>query len=244
YFACFAVVIGATMGVSLSQNLLTLFIFYEILTVATYPLVVHKETEEAFKAGRKYLVYTLSGGAAIFVGTLALLAAGGNAAITFVPGGNQTIGSISLELARIAFVLLFVGFGVKAALVPEHGWLPSAMVAPTPVSGLLHAVAVVNAGVFGLLRAMLFLFALIQDNLKLRLAYSTISQLSYIVLAAAILTPLGFGNTPAGRSAAVIAAAFLFVAHAFGKLTMFFVAGAIAVETGKTEISELDGIGR
>ncbi|MGO9644869.1 MAG: Na(+)/H(+) antiporter subunit D [Candidatus Bathyarchaeia archaeon] len=272
YFACFAVVIGATMGVSLSQNLLTLFIFYEILTIATYPLVVHKETEEAFKAGRKYLVYTLSGGAAIFVGTLALLAAGGNAAITFVPGGNQTIGPISLEFARIAFVLLFVGFGVKAALVPEHGWLPSAMVAPTPVSGLLHAVAVVNAGVFGLLRAMLFLFgpnlmaslglqnlvigvavitilvgslfALIQDNLKLRLAYSTISQLSYIVLAAAILTPLGFGNTPGGRSAAVIAAAFLFVAHAFGKLTMFFVAGAIAVETGKTEISELDGIGR
>jgi multicomponent Na+:H+ antiporter subunit D len=272
YFTCFALVIGATMGISLAQNLLTLFIFYEILTISTYPLVVHKETEEAFRAGRKYLVYTLSGGAAVLVGTVALLAAGGGAAITFVPGGNQTIGSISLEFARIAFVLLFAGFGVKAALVPEHGWLPTAMVAPTPVSGLLHAVAVVNAGVFGLLRVILFLygptlmanlsmqdvvitvtlttilvgslFALTQDNLKLRLAYSTISQLSYIVLAAVILTPVGLGNTPEGRSAAVIGAAFLFVAHAFGKLTMFFVAGAVAVETGKTQISELDGIGK
>src|SRR5208337_4646467 len=177
------------------------------------------------RAGRKYLVYTLGGGAAVLVGTLALLAAGGGTAITFVPGGNQTLGSISLEFARVAFVLLIAGFGVKATLVPEHGWLPSAMVAPTPVSGLLHAVAVVNTGVFGILRLMWYLFgpeqvadlglrnlvigvavitilvgslfALIQDNLKLRLAYSTISQLSYIVLAAAILTPLGFGNTPA-----------------------------------------------
>ena len=272
YFACFSLVIGATMGVSLAQNLLTLFIFYEILTITTYPLVVHKETEEAFQAGRKYLIYTLGGGAAILVGTLALLAAGGGTAISFIPGGNQTIGSISLEFARVAFVLLVAGFGVKAALVPEHGWLPSAMVAPTPVSGLLHAVAVVKAGVFGLLRVMLFLygptliatlgmrnlviaeavitiivgslFALIQDNLKLRLAYSTISQLSYIVLAAAVLTPLALGNTAAGVSAAVIAAVFLLAAHAFGKLTMFFVAGAINVETGKINISELDGIGK
>lgn len=272
YFAFFSLVIGATMGVSLAQNLLTLFIFYEILTICTYPLVVHKETEEAFKAGRKYLIYTLGGGASILVGTLALLAVGGGTAITFVPGGNQNLGSISLEFARVAFVLLIAGFGVKAALVPEHGWLPSAMVAPTPVSGLLHAVAVVKAGVFGLLRVILFLygptlittlgmrnlliavavitilvgslFALTQDNLKLRLAYSTISQLSYIVLAAAVLTPLALGNSAAGASAAVIAAAFLIVAHAFGKLTMFFVAGAINVETGKSNVSELDGIGK
>ena len=272
YFACFAVVIGATMGVSLAQNLLTLFVFYEVLTIATYPLVVHNETEEAFQAGRKYLVYTLGGGAAVLVGMLALLAAGSGEAITFVPGGNISLNSISLEFARVAFVLLFAGFGVKAALVPEHGWLPSAMIAPTPVSGLLHAVAVVKAGVFGLLRIMLFLFgptlmavlgvqnlviavavitilvgslfALTQDNFKLRLAYSTISQLSYIVLAAAILTPIGIGSTSDGRSAAVIAAAFLIAAHAFGKLTMFFVAGAVAVETGKTKVSELNGIGK
>jgi formate hydrogenlyase subunit 3/multisubunit Na+/H+ antiporter MnhD subunit len=270
YFACFALVIGATMGVSVAANLLTLFIFYEILTVSTYPLVVHNQTEEAFRAGRKYLIYTLSGGAAVLVGMLALLGAGGGAAITFIPGGNQTVGSISLEFARVALVLLFVGFGVKAALVPEHGWLPTAMIAPTPVSGLLHAVAVVNAGVFGLLRVMLFLygptlmellgiqnlviavavitilvgslFALTQDNLKLRLAYSTISQLSYMILAAAVLSPLGVSAD--GRSAAVIAAVFLMSAHAFGKLTMFFVAGAVSVETGKTRVSELDGIGR
>lgn len=270
YFACFALVIGATMGVSVAANLLTLFVFYEILTVSTYPLVVHNQTEEAFRAGRKYLVYTLGGGAAVLVGMLALLGAGGGAAITFMPGGNQTVGSIPLEFARVAFVLLFVGFGVKAALVPEHGWLPSAMIAPTPVSGLLHAVAVVKAGVFGLLRVLLFLygptlmqslglqnlviavavitilvgslFALTQDNLKLRLAYSTISQLSYIILAAAILSPLGVNAD--GRSAAVIAAVFLIAAHAFGKLTMFFVAGAISVETGKTKVSELDGIGK
>ena len=270
YFACFALVIGATMGVSVAANLLTLFIFYEILTISTYPLVVHNQTEEAFRAGRKYLVYTLGGGAAVLVGMLALLGAGGAAAITFMPGGNQTVGSIPLEFARVAFVLLFVGFGVKAALVPEHGWLPSAMIAPTPVSGLLHAVAVVKAGVFGLLRVLLFLygpnlmqslglqnlviaaavitilvgslFALTQDNLKLRLAYSTISQLSYIILAAAVLSPLGVSVD--GRSAAVIAAVFLIAAHAFGKLTMFFVAGAISVETGKTKVSELDGIGR
>ena len=270
YFACFALVIGATMGVSVAANLLTLFIFYEILTVSTYPLVVHHQTEEAFRAGRKYLVYTLSGGAAVLVGMLALLGAGGGAAITFIPGGNQTVGSISLEFARVALVLLFVGFGVKATLVPEHGWLPTAMIAPTPVSGLLHAVAVVNAGVFGLLRVMLFLygptlmeslglqnlviavavitilvgslFALTQDNLKLRLAYSTISQLSYMILAAAVLSPLGVSAD--GRSAAVIAAVFLMVAHGFGKLTMFFVAGAVSVETGKTKVSELDGIGR
>lgn len=272
YFACFALVIGATMGVSLAQNLLTLFIFYEILTVSTYPLVIHKETEEAFQAGRKYLVYTLSGGAAILVGMLGLLAAAGNQSITFVPGGNAAIGSISVDLARVAFVLLFLGFGVKAALVPEHGWLPTAMIAPTPVSGLLHAVAVVKAGVFGLLRVLLFLygptmmtslglqsfviavavitifvgslFALTQDNFKLRLAYSTISQLSYIVLAAAILTPVGLAGTAEGRSAAIIGAVFLIAAHAFGKLTMFFVAGQVAVETGKTNVSELDGIGK
>jgi len=272
YFACFALVIGATMGVSLAANLLTLFVFYEILTISTYPLVVHNQTDEAFKAGRKYLVYTLGGGACVLVGMLALLGAGGAGAITFVPGGNQTIPSISLEFARIAFILLFVGFGVKAALVPEHGWLPSAMIAPTPVSGLLHAVAVVKAGVFGLLRLMLFLygptmmstlgvqnlviagavitiivgslFALTQDNLKLRLAYSTISQLSYIVLAAAVFSSLGPGNAATAVDAAIVAAIFLIAAHAFGKLTMFFVAGAISVETGKTKISELDGIGR
>jgi formate hydrogenlyase subunit 3/multisubunit Na+/H+ antiporter MnhD subunit len=259
YYACFALVIGATMGVALSANLFSLFVFYEILTVATYPLVVHEETEEAFRAGRKYLVYTLSGGVAILLG-LAILA-GMGASVDFTSGGNPTIATIPADFARIAFLLLLGGFGVKAAMVPIHGWLPSAMVAPTPVSGLLHAVAVVKAGVFGLLRTILYLLgptavlaldvqgiliaaavvtilvgsflALVQDDLKLRLAYSTVSQLSYIVLGAALLTPAG-----------AIGATFHLTAHAFAKLAMFFVAGAIFVETGKRRVSELDGIGR
>lgn len=271
YYTCFAIVIGAVMGLALSTNLFSLFIFYEILTVATYPLVVHSETQEALAAGRKYLIYTLSGGVAILAGMMILLATGNT--LEFVAGGNPGIASIAPWLAKTAFFLLMVGFGVKAALVPIHGWLPSAMIAPTPVSGLLHAVAVVNAGVFGLLRLMFYLYgpdlmvkldlqmlviaaavitiivgsllALLQDDFKLRLAYSTISQLSYMILGAAVLMPLGIsGVTDTGRAAAVIGATFAFTAHAFGKLTMFFVAGAVSVETGKTKISQLDGIGR
>ena len=271
YYTSFALVIGATMGVALSSNLFSLFIFYEILTVATYPLVVHAETEEAFAAGRKYLVYTLLGGVAILAGMMLLQGMGGS--LAFIPGGNPAIASISPDFAKIAFLLLFAGFGVKAALVPLHGWLPSAMIAPTPVSGLLHAVAVVKAGVFGLLRLMLYLYgpdqmvglglqnfviiaavvtiivgsllALMQDDFKLRLAYSTISQLSFIVLGAALLLPAGSpGVSDAVRAAAVIGGVFMIAAHAFSKLTMFFVAGAVAVETGKTKISELDGLGK
>ncbi len=274
YYACFALVIGATMGVSLSSNLFSLFLFYEILTVATYPLVIHKESEEAFAAGRKYLIYTLSGGVAVLAGMMVLQGLGGVAAITFTAGGNTlTIGAIAPDLARLAFVLLFAGFGVKAAIMPLHGWLPSAMIAPTPVSGLLHAVAVVKAGVFGILRLIFFLYgptlmvnldlqwiaivaasvtviggsllALAQDDLKARLAYSTISQLNYITLGAALLVPLGFGSaTQDGMFALVVGTTFAIAAHAFGKLTMFFVAGAVAVETGKTKISQLDGIGK
>ena len=271
YYACFAIVIGAVMGLALSSNLFSLFVFYEILTVATYPLVVHSETPEALAAGRKYLFYTLSGGVAILAGMLVLLGMGST--LDFIAGGNAGIAGIAPLYARLAFFLLMAGFGVKAALVPLHGWLPSAMIAPTPVSGLLHAVAVVNAGVFGLLRLMFYLYgpdmmaglglqnlviavavvtilvgsflALIQDDFKLRLAYSTVSQLSYMVLGAAVLLPSGIsGVSDAGRAAAVIGATFAFTAHAFGKLTMFFVAGAVSVETGRTKISQLNGIGR
>jgi formate hydrogenlyase subunit 3/multisubunit Na+/H+ antiporter MnhD subunit len=271
YYAAFAITIGAVMGVALSSNMFSLFVFYEILAIAAYPLVVHKETAEALAAGRKYLIYTQCGGIAILAGIMALIGMGNT--LDFVPGGNPGIALISPEFARIAFILLFFGLGVKASLVPLHGWLPSAMVAPTPVSGLLHAVAVVNTGVFGILRLMWYLFgpdqvaaldlqwivigtavvtivvgsllALLQDDFKLRLAYSTVSQLSYMVLGAAVLLPAGIsGVSDAGRVAAVIGATYAFTAHALGKLTMFFVAGTVAVETGKTKISELDGIGR
>ena len=271
YYACFAIAIGAVMGVALSSNLFSLFVFYEILAIAAYPLVAHKETSEAIAAGRKYLIYTQAGGVAILAGMMTLLGMGST--LTFIPGGNPTVGVLTPEFARFAFLLLMVGFGVKAALVPVHGWLPSAMVAPTPVSGLLHAVAVVNAGVFGLLRLILYLYgpdlmvaldlrnlviaaavitiivgsllALRQDDFKLRLAYSTISQLSYMVLGAAILLPAGIsGVSDTGRAIAIIGASYAFLAHAFAKLAMFFVAGAVAVETGKTKISEIDGLGR
>ena len=271
YYICFAICIGSVMGVALSSNLFSLFVFYEILAISAYPLVAHKETEPALAAGRKYLIYTQSGGVAILAGIMTLLAMGNT--LDFVAGGNPGVASITPDFARIAFLLLMAGFSVKAAIVPVHGWLLSAMVAPTPVSGLLHAVAVVNTGVFGLLRLIFYLFgpdlmvglglqniviaaavitiivgslfALLQDDFKARLAYSTISQLSYMILGAALLLPSGLsGVTDAGRAAAIIGATYAFCAHAFGKLTMFFIAGTVAVETGKTRISELDGLGR
>jgi formate hydrogenlyase subunit 3/multisubunit Na+/H+ antiporter MnhD subunit len=271
YYACFAITIASVMGVALSSNLFSLFVFYEILAIAAYPLVVHTQTPEALAAGRKYLIYTQGGGIAILAGMMTLLGMGST--LDFIAGGNPSIATLAPEFARIAFLLLMIGFGVKAALVPLHGWLPSAMIAPTPVSGLLHAVAVVNTGVFGFLRLMWYLYgsdlmvelglrnlviaaavvtiiigsllALLQDDFKLRLAYSTVSQLSYMILGAAVLLPAGInGVSDIGRTFAVIGATYAFTAHAFGKLTMFFVAGAVAVETGKTRVSELDGLGR
>lgn len=271
YYACFAITIGSVMGVALSANLFSLFVFYEILAIAAYPLVAHAETAEALAAGRKYLIYTQAGGVSILAGMMTLLGMG--CPLDFVAGGNPGIAILSPGFARLAFLLLMAGFGIKASLVPVHGWLPSAMIAPTPVSGLLHAVAVVNTGVFGLFRLLWYVFgprmmvelglrnlviavavttiivgsllALRQDDFKLRLAYSTISQLSYMVLGAAVLLPAGMtGASDAWRAAAVIGATYAFTAHALGKLTMFFVAGAVAVETGLTRISQLDGIGR
>src|SRR5512137_2178054 len=271
YYACFAITISSVMGVALSSNLFSLFVFYEILAIAAYPLVIHTQTAEALAAGRKYLIYTQGGGIAILAGMMTLLGMGST--LDFIAGGNPSIATLAPEFARIAFLLLMIGFGVKAALVPLHGWLPSAMIAPTPVSGLLHAVAVVNTGVFGFLRLMWYLYgpdlmvelglrnlvitaavvtiiigsllALLQDDFKLRLAYSTVSQLSYMILGAAVLLPAGInGVSDIGRTFAVIGATYAFTAHAFGKLTMFFVAGAVAVETGKTKVSELDGLGR
>ncbi|AWB26760.1 proton-conducting transporter transmembrane domain-containing protein [Halococcoides cellulosivorans] len=258
YFAAFAGSIAAAMGVAFAANLLVLFVFYELLTVATYPLVVHDETEEARAAGRKYLAYTFGGGVAVLAGTILVSSLAGT--VAFTPGGIDGLGGDPV-LARAAFTLLAAGFGVKAALMPVHSWLPDAMVAPTPVSGLLHAVAVVKSGVFGISRVVLDVFgpetvrdlgmglplaavaaitlvtasviALRQDNLKRRLAYSTISQLSYIVLGLGVLGP------------AALAGGLLHIpAHAFMKLTLFFCAGAIHVETHTDDISQMAGIGK
>jgi multicomponent Na+:H+ antiporter subunit D len=259
YFAAFAGSVGAAVGVALASNLVALYVFYELLTVATYPLVAHDESDTARRAGRKYLTYTFGGGVAVLAGTVLVFWTTGT--VAFTPGGIADLATADPILARAAFALLAGGFGVKAALIPVHSWLPDAMVAPTPVSGLLHAVAVVKSGVFGIARVVLDVFgpetvsqlgvglplaavaavtilvssviALRQDNLKRRLAYSTISQLSYIVLGLGLLSP-----------AALIGGLLHIPAHAFMKLTLFFCAGAIHVETHTDDISDMAGIGR
>ncbi|QCC48377.1 proton-conducting transporter transmembrane domain-containing protein [Halobellus limi] len=259
YFAAFAGSVGAAIGVAFASNLVALYVFYELLTVATYPLVAHDESDEARAAGRKYLTYTFGGGVAVLAGTILVFWTTGT--VAFTPGGIADLAAADPVVARAAFALLAGGFGVKAALIPVHSWLPDAMVAPTPVSGLLHAVAVVKSGVFGIARVVLDVFgpetvqqlgvglplaavaavtivvssviALRQDNLKRRLAYSTISQLSYIVLGLGLLSP-----------AALVGGLLHIPAHAFMKLTLFFCAGAIHVETHTDDISDMAGIGK
>lgn len=259
YFWTFALAVSSAIGVALAANLLTLYLFYEVLTLATYPLVVHAESDEAVVAGRKYLAYTLSGGIAILAACIGIYHLTGT--LDLRPGGILSAAHASPWALNCLFWLLIAGFGVKAAIMPLHGWLPTAMIAPTPVSALLHAVAVVKSGVFGCVRVIAFVFgpmllhqlgagtllayvaavtvlgasvlALTQDNLKRRLAYSTVSQLSYIILGAAVLTPAG-----------MVGSVLHLANHALLKITLFFCAGAIAVRTGCTRVSELDGIGR
>jgi multicomponent Na+:H+ antiporter subunit D len=259
YFACFAVCLSATMGIAFAANLLTFIVFYEILTIATYPLVIHKETRVAISAGRKYLVYTLSAGLLLIAATVITYQLTGN--LDFQVGGLFKHVVLSPSTATILFLLFLGGVGVKAGIMPLHSWLPTAMAAPTPVSALLHAVAVVKSGVFGVIRLVGFVFgpvlmrhfhlnhilltlagitiilasliALKQDNLKKRLAFSTIGHLSYIVLGAALLTPAGF-------TGGLMHIAF----HATMKITLFFCAGAIYVNLHRENISQLDGIGK
>lgn len=274
YFAAFAASVASAVGVAFASNLLVLFVFYELLTVATYPLVAHDETDEARAAGRKYLAYTFGGGVAVFAGLVLMFWLTGTTA--FTPGGIAALATADPAIARVAFALLAGGFGVKAALMPLHSWLPDAMVAPTPVSGLLHAVAVVKSGVFGISRVVLDVYgpelvgdlgmglplaavaaftlltasviALRQDNLKRRLAFSTVSQLSYIVLGLAVgawAAGDAAGWTDPGSAArmALLGGLLHIPAHAFMKLTLFFCAGAIHVETHTDDISNMAGIG-
>ncbi len=258
FYVCFAGALAAAVGVAFAGNLFTLFLFYEALTLVTYPLVTHHGTDESRDAGRLYLGL-LVGTSIVFLLVAIIwtwLVAG---TLDFTPGGILR-GKLSDGAMGALLALYIFGIG-KAAVMPVHRWLPAAMVAPTPVSALLHAVAVVKAGVFSVVKIVVYVFgvdaiaglasvewlpfvsgftiicasivALRSDNLKRRLAYSTISQLSYIVFAAALLTPL-----------TVLGAALHIVAHAFGKITLFFAAGAIYTAAHKTEVSELDGIGR
>ncbi|RAW45841.1 cation:proton antiporter [Halorubrum sp. 48-1-W] len=266
YFAAFAVSLSATMGIAFAGNLVTIFVFYELLSIATYPLVAHDETPEARSAGRKYLAYTMfGGGVLVLAGTVMVYWLTGT--VAFTAGGIGELASADPGLAMLAFFLLAIGFGVKAGIMPLHQWLPEAMVAPTPVSGLLHAVAVVKSGAFGVSRVVLDVFgpelvfdlslpfgfsaglvlstvaaitltaasliALRKDHLKQRLAYSTVSQLSYIVLGLGLFGWYG-----------LVGALLHIPAHAFMKLTLFFCAGNLHVATHTDYISEMAGIGK
>jgi multicomponent Na+:H+ antiporter subunit D len=258
YFSFFALALSATVGVAFSANLLTLYLFYEMLSFATYPLVTHHQDEEARRSGRKYLVYIVGGSVGLVLPAMIVcyLASG---TLEFTAGGflDGRVG----EDAALLLVLMFVLGLAKAGVMPFHAWLPAAMVAPTPVSALLHAVAVVKVGAFSVVRILTGVFgvdllerlglgtvvgvlasvtilvasliALSQDGLKRRLAFSTIGQLSYIVLGASLLSPKG------------LAGGLLHVAmHAFGKITLFFCAGAVFVAAGIKNVSEMKGLGR
>jgi multicomponent Na+:H+ antiporter subunit D len=259
FYMSFAVAISSAIGIAFSANLLTLFLFYEILTVSTYPLVTHKGSDEAKAKGRIYLLLLI--GTSMMLLLPAIIWTGVAAGtLDFTPGG--ILAAAGLPVGSVMALLAMYIFGIgKAAVMPVHFWLPAAMVAPTPVSALLHAVAVVKAGVFTVVKVVVYIFgidylatsgagdwltyvagftvitasviALMQDNLKKRLAYSTISQLSYVVLATAILTPIS-----------VLGAALHIAAHAVSKITLFFAAGSIYTAAHLTEVSQLDGIGR
>jgi multicomponent Na+:H+ antiporter subunit D len=258
YFAFFAVALSATIGVAFSANLFTMYLFYEMLSLATYPLVTHHQDDEARISGRKYLSYILGTSIALVLPAM-LIIYSLTGTLDFT---SQGILSVGLSKSTVAVLLLMCVFGfAKAGIMPFYGWLPAAMVAPTPVSALLHAVAVVKVGVFSIFRVITGIFgtnllsslhlgtvlcyiaaftilvaslvALSQDSLKRRLAFSTIGQLSYIILGAALLSPKG-----------QVGGLMHIAMHAFGKITLFFCAGAIFVATGKKHISEMVGIGK
>jgi multicomponent Na+:H+ antiporter subunit D len=258
YYVCFAIALGSTMGVAFAKNLFTLFLFYELLTISTYPLVAHNRDAKSMASGRLYLMLLLGTSMLLFLPAIIatfVIAGTTDFAAGGILGGKAGTATLIVLLALFAF-----GIG-KAAVMPLHFWLPAAMVAPTPVSALLHAVAVVKAGVFCVAKVVLYVFgidtlfssganvwlvylaaacilgasviALTRGNLKARLAYSTVSQLAYVVLGAALATTAG-----------LMGGAVQIAMHAVGKITLFFCAGAIYVATHKTEVKELDGIGR
>jgi len=260
FFGFFGLCVGATAGIALAGNLLTFLVFYELLTLATYPLVVHRGSAESLRAGRKYLAYTLGGGAVLLAGVVWLRTIAGP--LDFAAAGVLSrMDGLDPGTLRGIFFLLIAGLGVKAALVPLHGWLPSAMVAPAPVSALLHAVAVVKAGAFGIARVLYDVYgiefaaslgvttplavaaavtilygslrAMYQDSLKRRLAFSTVSQVSYIALGSAIAGPLG-----------TVGGIIHLVHQGLMKITLFFCAGNLEARLGIHRVSEMNGAGR
>ncbi|PTN35312.1 complex I subunit 5 family protein [Desulfonatronum sp. SC1] len=260
FFGFFSLCVTASTGVALAGNLITFFIFYEFLTLVTYPLVIHQGTPQALAAGRTYLWYAMGAGAVLFLGVVGLQTLAGP--FDFVSGGVLgAMEHIGPWEARVIFALLICGLAVKNAFVPLHGWLPAAMVAPAPVSALLHAVAVVKAGAFGVLRVVQDVFgkdfaselgvleplaavvvstilfgslrALMQNELKRRLAYSTVSQVSYIALGAVVLGPL-----------ATVGGLAHLVHQGIMKITLFFCAGIFARSRNIHRIDQMDGLGR
>jgi multicomponent Na+:H+ antiporter subunit D len=260
YFVFFVLSCSAAMGVAFAGNLFTLYIFYEYLAICTYPLVVHSGTRESVSAGIKYITYSFGGGALVLVSIFMIYDLVGT--LDFLQGG--ILGALSTDYSTrltIIFALLIAGFGTKAAIMPLHSWLPGAMVAPTPVSALLHAVAIVKAGVFGISRVFFSIYgvetvsalnvtgilavvvsftiivgslmAIKQTVLKLRLAYSTIGQLGYITLGILMLHPIG-----------AMGGLVHIINHAILKITLFFCAGMIITVTGKKNLDQLHGVGR
>ncbi|MEE8517095.1 MAG: proton-conducting transporter membrane subunit, partial [Alphaproteobacteria bacterium] len=257
FYIFFAVAIASAMGIAFAANMFTLFIFYEVLTLSTYPLVIHKGTDEAKAGARTYLGILL--GTSIGLQLVAVIWTWSVAGTLDFTKGGILDGKIEGPLVALLLALYMFGIG-KAALMPFHRWLPAAMVAPTPVSALLHAVAVVKAGVFTVMKVSVYIFgtdflaktgasewlvwvaaytllaasivAMTKDNLKARLAYSTVSQLSYVILGAALATSMG-----------VIGGSMHIAMHAMGKITLFFCAGAIYTATQKTKVSQMDGLG-
>ena len=259
FFGFFSLCVASTMGVALAGNLFTFFLFYEMLTLSTYPLVVHRGTEQALKAGRTYIIYTLTGGAVLLLAIIWLHVLAGD--LSFKESGHFAGAPPDIHFSLILiFILLIAGLGVKAALFPLHGWLPKAMVAPAPVSALLHAVAVVKAGAFGIVRvvhdiygigaastlgllqplAWLAAFTIIygsimawlQSDLKRRLAFSTVSQISYIILGISMLGPV-----------AAVGGLVHLLHQGIMKITLFFCAGNYAETLGIHRIDEMDGAG-
>lgn len=259
FFAFFTLTLGVTMGIAFSGNLITLYVFYELLTLATFPLVIHSGTKQALNSGKKYLIYSFGGATFALLGMILCFSITNN--LNFIPGGILSVKDGNMGLLLGIYVSMFVGFGVKAALVPFHSWLPEAMVAPTPVSSLLHAVAVVKSGVYALIRMSYFVvgadviratkgniymsvligitiimgsfLALHQQNLKKRLAYSTVSQLGYILLGIVLLNENAF-----------VGGLLHLINHAVIKITLFFCVGTIMYTTHKTDISQIKGIGK
>ena len=261
FFMFYSMTYGVTLGIALAGNLLTLYCFYEMLTLVTVPLVLHTLTREAVLASRKYLYYSLGGAAFAFIGLIFIIMYGNST--NFVFGGVLDMAKIgnNTDALLLVYVMAFMGFGVKAAVCPFNSWLPDAGVAPTPVTALLHAVAVVKSGAFAIIRITYYSFgtdflrgtwaqsvvmavtiftieygcsrAVKETHLKRRLAYSTISNLSYILFGVTIMTPAG-----------LIGALTHMLFHAFMKIASFFCAGAVIHQTEKEYVHELNGLGR